>query len=158
MLTAFHLVWCALLWLLARPNRMGLRRTALVAILFGALPRLMIGIARIPGAWRNDQWGFADLIAFESLTILWLVYLRAACLWPAELGPQTAFPMMVFAAVECLGAIMAGAAVAGSLVQGTLSHVWWRAAIALIYGVAQVRYLRDSARMSIQPEPHWNRL
>jgi hypothetical protein len=48
--------------------------------------------------------------------------------------------------------------VMAGLVQGVLANSWWKSTAALLYGVAQVWYLREVARQSLQPEPHWNRL
>jgi hypothetical protein len=157
-LTIFHLVWCALLWLLAHPNKIGVRRAATTALIAGALPRAFFAIARLPTAWMNNQWGFAELIAFEALTALWLVFLTLQALGRSAAANKLAFPMMVFAAVECIGGLVAAASVMSALIQGALPSSWWRVGAALLYGVAQVWYLREAARQSLQPELHWNRL
>ncbi len=158
MLAIFHLVWCALLWLLAHPDKIGLRRVAALALVAGALPRVFLALARLPSAWMSNEWTAAELIAFESLTALWLVYLVLQAAGRGATASKLAFPMMVFAAVECIGALAAMAGVISGLVQGVVANSWWRAIAALVYAVAQVWYLREAARQSLQPEPHWNRL
>lgn len=158
MLTIFHLVWCVLLWLLAHPDKIGLRRVAALALLTGALPRVFFALARLPSAWMSNEWTAAELIAFESLTALWLVYLALQAAGRGATASRLAFPMMVFAAVECIGALAGSASVMSALVQGVVARSWWKALIAVVYAVAQVGYLRDAARQSLQPEPHWNRL
>jgi hypothetical protein len=157
-LTIFHLVWCALFWLLAHPDKIGARRVAMLALMAGALPRVFLAIARLPTAWMNNEWGFADLIAFEALTALWLIYLAMQSLGHGATANKLAFPMMVFAAVECIGGLVAAAGVVSALMQGVLVSAWWKVPAAVFYGVAQVWYLREAARQSLQPEPHWNRL
>lgn len=158
MLTIFHLVWCALLWLLAHPGRIGPKRAAILALFAGALPRVLLALARLPAAWMNNGWGFADLIAFEALTALWIVYLALQVAGKASVANKLAFPMMVLAAVECVGTLMSAANVASGLIQGVLASYWWKAAAAALYGIGQVWYLRETARPSLHPEPHWNRL
>jgi hypothetical protein len=156
-LTVFHLVWCALLWLLAHSEKIGVKRAAALALAAGVLPRVFFAIARLPTAWMSNEWSAAELIAFESLTVLWIVFLAMLAVGRSAAN-KLAFPMMVFAAVECIGALAAVASVLSALVQGVVAGSWWRASAALVYGVAQVWYLRDVARQSLQPEPHWNRL
>ena len=143
---------------MAHPNKIGFKRAAALTLLAGAVPRTFIAIARLPTAWMNNEWGFAELIAFESLTVLWLVFLAMQALGRGATANKLAFPMMVFAAVECIGGLAAAAGVMSALFQGVLPGSWWRAAAALLYGMAQVWYLREAARQSLQPEPHWNRL
>lgn len=158
MLTIFHLVWCALLWLLAHPGKAGSRGAATLVLVAGALPRVFFAMVRLPTAWMSNEWSAAELIAFEALTILWIVFLGLQALGKATTANKLAFPMMVFAAVECLGSLVAFSNVMAGLVQGVVANSWWKATAALLYGVAQVWYLRDVARQSLQPEPHWNRL
>lgn len=158
MLAIFHLVWCAILWLLAHPGKIGPKRAAIVALLLGALPRVFIALARLPTAWMNNEWGFAELIAFEALTVLWIAYLALHAAGRITAANKLAFPMLVFAAVECIGTLMSAANVASGLIQGVLASYWWKAAAAALYGIAQVWYLREAARQSLNPEPHWNRL
>lgn len=135
-----------------------MKRAATLALIAGALPRVVIAIARWQTAWMSSDLNFYELAAFEMLTVLWIVYLARQASGKRAAANGLAFVMMLLAAVECVGGLAATASVVSALTQGVLVSAWWKAAAALLYGVAQVWYLRDAARSSMPPEAHWNRL
>lgn len=131
---------------------------AILALIIGALPRVVIAIARWQTAWMSSDLNFFELMAFELLTVLWIVHLTRMAAGKSAAANALGFVMMLLAAIECVGGLAASASVVSALVQGVFPTSWWRAAAALLYGVTQIWYLRDAARQSVPPEPHWNRL
>src|SRR5262249_14948392 len=141
----FHLVWCVLLWMLDHPS-LGRKRVAWIAILAGAAPRVFVAIALLPTAWLRDSWGYAELIAILALTILWFPFLWLYGSGRDAVLPKLAFPMTVFAGLECIGALLAASNVIAAAVSGSVPSYSWVAAASLVRGAWQFWYLREQAR------------
>jgi hypothetical protein len=98
----FHLLWCGLLWLLWTQRDSAPRTVAATAFALGAIPRAVIAAALLPTAWTRDAWGWAALIAFHLLTLLWFVFLASLLFRRTSIATRVALPMLLFAAVELL--------------------------------------------------------
>jgi hypothetical protein len=143
-LTLFHLVWCALLWMLYSPP-LARDRVALIALIAGVVPRVYFA-TQLPIAWRYEAFGEVRLLAFWGLTALWFAYLIAQTAKRPWLETKLAFPMLVLATIECFTPL-------SKILDGVTLTLTGQ----LVFAVAQFLYLRNAAGRE-PAGPAWGRL
>lgn len=154
LLTLVRIVWIALFWALRKPSR----PIAVVALVLGAIPRAFLAIGTIPRAWMASGPAWAYLLSFYTLTILWFVLLGALAANRAAIALKLAFPMMVLAAIEAIGALIEFADLLSALVAGSIAADAGDILLHLAFAIAQVVFLRNLAKEHVSPTPSWNRL
>lgn len=153
-LTFVRIVWIALFWALRKPSR----SAAAAGLLLGAIPRAYLALGTVPRAWMASGPAWAYLLSFYALTVLWFVLLGALAANRAAVALKLAFPMMVLAAIEAIGALIETADLLSALVAGSVPSSAGDTALHLAFAIAQVVFLRGLAKEHVSPTPSWNRL